>query len=89
MIEVIALDGDDTLWHSEHLFVDTQDRFRELVRPYVDLDDAGLDQRLLEVERRNLPLFGYGVKAFTLSLVETAIEVTDTARPGCGTRAIR
>ena len=82
MIEVIALDGDDTLWHSEHLFVDTQDRFRDLVRPYVDVDDAVLDERLLEVERRNLPLFGYGVKAFTLSLVETAIQVTDGQIPG-------
>ena len=39
LIEVIALDGDDTLCHSEHLFVDTQDRFRDLVRPCVDLDD--------------------------------------------------
>jgi putative hydrolase of the HAD superfamily len=88
LIEVIALDGDDTLWHSEHLFVDTQDRFRDLVRPYVDLDDAGLDQRLLEVERRNLPLFGYGVKAFTLSLVETAIEVTDGRIPGADLQAV-
>ena len=88
MIEVIALDGDDTLWHSEHLFVDTQDRFRDLVRPYVDLDDAGLDQRLLEVERRNLPLFGYGVKAFTLSLVETAIEVTEGRIPGADLQAV-
>ena len=88
LIEVIALDGDDTLWHSEHLFVDTQDRFRDLVRPYVDLDDAGLDERLLEVERRNLPLFGYGVKAFTLSLVETAIEVTDGRIPGADLQAV-
>jgi putative hydrolase of the HAD superfamily len=77
VIEVVALDGDDTLWHSEHLFVDTQDRFRSLVRPYVDLDDEALDASTLEVERRNLPLFGYGVKAFTLSLLETAIEVTE------------
>ncbi len=88
MIEVIALDGDDTLWHSEHLFVDTQDRFRDLVRPYVDLDDAALDERLLEVERRNLPVFGYGVKAFTLSLVETAIEVTDGRIPGADLQAV-
>ena len=88
MIEVIALDGDDTLWHSEHLFVDTQDRFRDLVRPYVDLDDAGLDERLLDVERRNLPVFGYGVKAFTLSLVETAIEVTDGRIPGADLQAV-
>jgi putative hydrolase of the HAD superfamily len=82
MIEVIALDGDDTLWHSEQLFVDTQDRYRELLRPHADLDDATLDARLLAVERRNLPLFGYGVKAFTLSLVETAIEVTEGRIPG-------
>ena len=81
MIEVIALDGDDTLWHSEQLFVDTQVGFRELLAPYVDLDDDALDARLVEVERRNLPTFGYGVKAFTLSLVETAIEVTDGAIP--------
>ncbi len=81
MIEVIALDGDDTLWHSEQLFVDTQSAFRELLAPYVDLDDDALDTRLEEVERRNLPTFGYGVKAYTLSLLETAIEVTNGAIP--------
>jgi len=88
MIEVIALDGDDTLWHSEQLFVDTQARFRELVAPYVDVDEAHLDALLLEVERRNLPTFGYGVKAFTLSLVETAIEVTDGDIPASRLQAI-
>ncbi len=76
MIEVIALDGDDTLWHSEQLFADTQAAFRELLAPHVDLADAELDARLIDVERRNLPTFGYGVKAFTLSLIETAIEIT-------------
>ena len=75
MIEVVALDGDDTLWHSERLFVDTQSQFRRLLEPYV-AGDADLDARLLEVERRNLPIFGYGVKGFTLALVETAIEIT-------------
>jgi putative hydrolase of the HAD superfamily len=88
VIEVIALDGDDTLWHSEHLFVDTQDRFRDLVRPHVAVGDDELDARLLEVERRNMPLFGYGVKAFTLSLVETAIEVTDGRIPGRDLQAV-
>lgn len=81
MIEVIALDGDDTLWHSEQLFVDTQTAFRELLAPHTDLDDSALDALLVEVERRNLPTFGYGVKAFTLSLLETAIEVTDGGIP--------
>ena len=88
LIEVIALDGDDTLWHSEHLFVDTQDRFRDLVRPHVDLADDELDAHLLAVERRNLPLFGYGVKAFTLSLVETAIQVTEGRIPGGDLQAV-
>jgi putative hydrolase of the HAD superfamily len=88
VIEVIALDGDDTLWHSEQLFVDTQRAFRELLAPYVDLDDDALDARLVDVERRNLPTFGYGVKAFTLSLVETAIEVTDGAMPSRDLQAV-
>lgn len=87
-IEVIALDGDDTLWHSEQLFVDTQAGFRALVAPHVELDDEALDARLVETERRNLPIFGYGVKAFTLSLVETAIEVTDGRIPGAELQAI-
>lgn len=81
MIEVIAFDGDDTLWHSEQLFVDTQAAFRELLAPYVDLDEAALDAVLVRVERQNLPSFGYGVKAFTLSLIETAIDVTKGAIP--------
>jgi putative hydrolase of the HAD superfamily len=81
MIEVIAFDGDDTLWHSEQLFVDTQAAFRELLAPFVDMEEAALDAVLVQVERRNLPTFGYGVKAFTLSLIETAIDVTKGAIP--------
>jgi len=88
MIEVVALDGDDTLWHSEQLFVDTQASFRDLVAPYVDVDDAHLDTMLLEVERRNLPTFGYGVKAFTLSLLETAIEITKGEIPAVRLQAV-
>lgn len=88
MIEVIGLDGDDTLWHSEQLFVDTQQAFRSLLAPHIDLGDDALDAKLVEVERRNLPTFGYGVKAFTLSLVETAIEVTDGNIPGRDLQAV-
>ncbi|MET0727187.1 MAG: HAD family hydrolase [Acidimicrobiales bacterium] len=88
MIEVIALDGDDTLWHSEQLFVDTQRAFHELLAPHVDLDDATLEARVVEVERRNLPTFGYGVKAFTLSLIETAIEVTEGEIPSTDLQSI-
>lgn len=74
MIRLIAFDADDTLWHNEPLFSDTQERFRALLRRY--RDDAWIDQRLLETETRNLQHYGYGVKAFTLSMVETAIELT-------------
>ena len=82
-IEVVAFDGDDTLWHNETVFNVTQDRFRELMLPYVEEGD--LDEQLLAVQMRNLELFGYGVKAFTLSMIETAIELSS----GRGPRARR
>ena len=75
MIDVVALDGDDTLWHSENQFVMTQDRFRALLEGHADPDE--LDARLMAHERENLQVFGYGVKGFTLSMIETAIEVTE------------
>lgn len=87
-VEVIGLDGDDTLWHSESLFVETQEQFARLLAPYVDLDPSELDARLVAIERRNLGSFGYGVKAFTLSLVETAIDVTGGTVPGTAIQAI-
>src|SRR4029434_5920007 len=74
-IEVVAFDGDDTLWHSESHFVDAHHRFCALVEPYVD--DRGLvDERVVATERDNLAIYGYGAKAFTLSLIESAIELT-------------
>ena len=75
MIDVVALDGDDTLWHSENQFVMTQDRFKTLLEGHAD--PAKLDARLMAHERENLQVFGYGVKGFTLSMIETAIEVTE------------
>jgi putative hydrolase of the HAD superfamily len=75
-IEVIGLDGDDTLWHSEGEFALTEAMFRTLLAPYVD-DGTDLDARLLGREGANLALFGFGVKGFVLSMIETAIEVTD------------
>jgi putative hydrolase of the HAD superfamily len=81
-VSVVGLDGDDTLWHSEQLFVETQERFSALVAEHVDISPEDLEERLLAVERRNVGSFGYGVKGFTLSLIETAIEVTDGALPG-------
>ncbi|MGI9579478.1 MAG: HAD family hydrolase [Microthrixaceae bacterium] len=75
MAPMIGLDGDDTLWHSESHFVTTTERLVDLLGAYLD-DGADAEEHLIEVERRNLELFGYGVKAFTLSMIETAIEVS-------------
>jgi putative hydrolase of the HAD superfamily len=75
-IEVVAFDGDDTLWHSESHFVDAHQRFCALLAPYVD-DPARIDDQVIATERQNLDLYGYGSKAFTLSLIETAIMLTE------------
>ncbi len=74
---VVGLDGDDTLWHSETHFITTTERLSELLAGYTDGSSAA-EEHLIEVERRNLARFGYGVKAFTLSMIETAIEVSGT-----------
>jgi putative hydrolase of the HAD superfamily len=76
VIRVIGIDGDDTLWHNETVFSLTQERFRQLLSVHLP-DTARLDQRLHERERANLRLFGYGIKGFTLSMIETAIEVSE------------
>src|ERR1700694_2821655 len=68
-VQVIGLDGDDTLWRNEEYFVDTQQAFRDILAPYVN-GDIDLAQQLDTTERGNLELFGYGVKGFTLSLIE-------------------
>ena len=75
-IEVVAFGGDDTLWHSESHFVDAHSRFVALVSPYVDGDPRVIDERVVATERANLAIYGYGAKAFTLSLIESAIDLT-------------
>ena len=80
VIEWVGLDADDTLWHSEGVFQDTQAWFCEQLEPYCD-PDLNLVARLDDVERRNIALLGYGVKAFTLSMVEAAVEITEGRVP--------
>lgn len=75
---MVALDADDTLWHSEVYFERTQRRFTELVSRYTPAE-VDVDAFLTDVEHRNLARYGYGIKGFTLSMVEAAIEVTDGA----------
>ena len=79
-ITTVGLDADDTLWHNETIFRLTQDRFRALMAQVAAPDV--LDARLAEIEGRNLRLYGYGVKGFTLSMIETAMELTDHQPPG-------
>ncbi len=78
---VIAFDGDDTLWHNERLFSMTQNRFCALLTRHVDIPTQVLHARLFETERRNLSVYGYGTKGFVLSMVETAIAVTEQRIP--------
>lgn len=75
MIRVIALDADDTLWHNETHFFEAHGRFQELLAPFHD--HTWIDERLLATELRNLQHFGYGIKGFVLSMIETAIELTE------------
>jgi putative hydrolase of the HAD superfamily len=85
-IKVVAFDGDDTLWHNEGRFKLTQTALRELIRRHVP--DADVDSHLFDVEMRNLGLYGYGIKAFTLSMLETAIELTDRRIPAADLEVI-
>jgi putative hydrolase of the HAD superfamily len=73
-IRTVAFDGDDTLWHNETHFHFTQTEFRELLQRHVP--DADVDARLFATEMANLSLYGYGIKSFTLSMLETAMAVT-------------
>ena len=78
-ITTVAFDGDDTLWHNETHFDLTQQRLRELLLSHAP--DADVDHRLFGIEMENLKLYGYGIKSFTLSMLETAITVTDGRIP--------
>ena len=71
---VIGFDADDTLWHNESIFERSHERYRALLAHYHDT--ATVDRTLFATEMRNLDLYGYGVKGFTLSAIETAIQLT-------------
>ena len=79
MLTTIGFDADDTLWQNEAFFRLTQDRFQRLLADHAAPDH--LSERLEAAERRNLGHYGFGVKGFTLSMIETAIEVTEGRVP--------
>lgn len=74
MIDLIAFDADDTLWHNETLYHAVQDRFYALLAPYMEREP--LEQELFTTETGNLSYFGYGIKSFALSMIETAVRVS-------------
>ncbi|ACB74703.1 HAD family hydrolase [Opitutus terrae] len=74
-LRAIGFDADDTLWHNETIFERVHERYRALLAHYHDA--ATVDRTLFATEMRNLELYGYGIKGFMLSTVETAIELTD------------
>ena len=73
-ITAIGFDADDTLWQNETFFRMTEQRFTALLSEHGE--HQVISARLLEAERRNLAFYGYGVKGFTLSMIETALDVT-------------
>ncbi|PZO77643.1 MAG: HAD family hydrolase [Mesorhizobium amorphae] len=73
-LALLGFDADDTLWQNEQFFRLNETRFAEMLGAHGEHD--AITARLLDAERRNLEFYGYGIKGFTLSLIETAIEVT-------------
>src|SRR6202008_4615547 len=74
-LTIIGVDADDTLWHTETVFRLTHKRFNELLGEFADED--ALEAKLSAVERENMKTFGYGAKGVTLSMLQTAMEVSD------------
>lgn len=75
-LALVGFDGDDTLWRSEDHFAEAQAGFERILAGYVDIDDV--HDRLYAIEKRNIALFGYGVKGMTLSMIEAAVAITDS-----------
>ncbi|MFZ6001242.1 MAG: HAD family hydrolase [Bacteroidota bacterium] len=75
MLKVIAFDADDTLWHNEAFFQEAEKKFCALLENY--LPQHTVARELLQTEIKNIELYGYGIKAFMLSMIETAISITD------------
>ena len=80
--KIIAFDADDTLWHNEPYFDEAQERFCVMLQDYASHQEIlGL---ILNHQVNNLPLYGFGIKAFTLSMIETALELTNHQISGKG-----
>src|SRR5512140_1249461 len=84
--DVIGFDADDTLWHTERLYAEAQAQFKNLLARYHD--PKWIEEQLYQVELRNMQHFGYGIKAFALSMIETAIDLTEGRMPASEIKTI-
>lgn len=84
--KIIAFDADDTLWHNEPYFDEAQAKFCELFADYASKQE--ILQLILSHQVKNLPLYGFGIKAFTLSMIDAALELTNHQISGQGTQKI-
>jgi len=75
LFDMIAFDADDTLWHNERLYLKSQAGLVDLLAPY-GIDKLTIEERLYQTENNNIRVFGYGIKSFTLSMIETAVSLT-------------
>ena len=74
-VKVIGFDADDTLWHNEAYFLEAQERFWGLMEDFLPQHTTA--RELMQTEIQNIDLYGYGIKAFILSMVETAIRISE------------
>lgn len=78
-MKIIAFDADDTLWDNEAYFQEIEHKFCELLQDYLPMHT--LSRELLQTEVKNLSLYGYGIKGFILSMIETALRISDKTIP--------
>lgn len=83
---IIAFDADDTLWHNERLYADAQQRFAQLLSRYHPAE--WIQEKLDETEARNIQHFGYGIKSFILSMIESSVELSEGRVSGQDIQAI-
>lgn len=74
-IKVIGFDADDTLWVNEPYFQEVEKQFRQLMKPYLH-DEEVISKELFKIEVNNLEIYGFGAKAYILSMIEAAIQIS-------------
>ncbi|MDM8530283.1 HAD hydrolase-like protein [Anaerolineales bacterium HSG25] len=86
MFDIIAFDADDTLWHNEGLYISIQEQLKTMLTNYCSAELV--DEKLYQTEIKNLSIWGYGIKGFVLSMIETALELSDEAVSGAEIQTI-